>query len=153
MCFPVYQVVLARTLPVARLAHRSPQQRISPSKESRTTQIGNPKTQENRDEHRAFLQNRILVQIKSPRSINDFRILHGRPTAIPVVHAYCSRRASDFSWATRIYEPFPTRALAITTVRSEADLLQETPRCAILRTALRDDPAIGIRSLDGINDG
>src|SRR6202011_4731460 len=47
-------------------------------RESRTAQIWNPKTQENRDEHRAFLQNRIVVQIKSQRSINDFRILHGR---------------------------------------------------------------------------
>jgi len=47
-------------------------------KESRTAQIGNPKTQENRDEHGAFLQNRILAQIKSQRSINGFQILHGR---------------------------------------------------------------------------
>ena len=47
-------------------------------KESRTAQIGNPKTQENRHQHRAFLQDRILVQIKSHRSINDFQILHGR---------------------------------------------------------------------------
>src|SRR2546430_3932416 len=30
----------------------SPRQRISPSKESRTAQIGNPETQENRDPHR-----------------------------------------------------------------------------------------------------
>jgi hypothetical protein len=37
------QVVLAV---VARLAHPSPLQRISPSKESRTAQIENPKTQE-----------------------------------------------------------------------------------------------------------
>jgi hypothetical protein len=63
---------------VARLAHPSPLQRISPSKESRTAQIGNPKTQENRNQHTAFLQNRILAQIKSQQSINDFRILHGR---------------------------------------------------------------------------
>ena len=33
---------------VARLAHRSPRQRIPPAKESRTSQIRNPKTQENR---------------------------------------------------------------------------------------------------------
>src|SRR5262245_43347133 len=55
-----------------------PQQRISPSKESRTTQIGNPKPQENRHAHPAFLQNRLLAQVKSSRSINRFRILHGR---------------------------------------------------------------------------
>src|SRR5262249_44228276 len=34
-----------------------PRQRISPSKESRTTQIGNPKPQENWHAHPAFLQN------------------------------------------------------------------------------------------------
>jgi len=33
---------------VARLAHRSPRQRIPPAKESRTVQIRNPKTRENR---------------------------------------------------------------------------------------------------------
>src|SRR5262249_11897327 len=55
-----------------------PQQRISTSKESRTTQIGNPKPQKNRHAHPAFLQNRILGQVKSSRSINRFRILHGR---------------------------------------------------------------------------
>src|SRR2546428_8452186 len=48
-------------------------------KESRTAQSGNAKTQEDRHQHRAFLQDRILVQIKSHRSINDFQILHGRP--------------------------------------------------------------------------
>jgi hypothetical protein len=37
---------------VARLAHGSPQQRISPSKESRSRQIRNPKTQENQDHPR-----------------------------------------------------------------------------------------------------
>src|SRR5262249_53935071 len=70
------QVVLAI---VARLAHRSPRQRILPSKESRTAQIGNPKPQENPHAHPAFLQNRLLAQVKSSRSINRFRILHGRP--------------------------------------------------------------------------
>src|SRR6516164_11049091 len=69
------QVVLAI---VARLAHRSPRQRISPSKESQTAQIGNPKPQENPLAHPAFLQNRLLAQVKSSRSINRFRILHGR---------------------------------------------------------------------------
>src|SRR5215472_4236780 len=64
---------------VARLAHRSPRQRISPSKESRTAQIGNPETQENLGAHPAFLQNRLLARVKSSRSINRFRILHGRP--------------------------------------------------------------------------
>src|SRR5499427_5696038 len=59
------QVVLAI---VARLAHRSPRQRISPSKESRTTQIGNPKSQENPHAHPAFLQNRLLAQVKLHRS-------------------------------------------------------------------------------------
>jgi hypothetical protein len=68
------QVVLAI---VARLAHRSPRQRISPSKESRTAQIGNLKPQENSHAHPAFLQNRLLAQIKSSRSIKRFRILHG----------------------------------------------------------------------------
>jgi hypothetical protein len=34
--------------------------------------------QENRDPAPAFLQNPILVRIKSQRSINDFRILHGQ---------------------------------------------------------------------------
>src|SRR5579863_108497 len=56
----------------------SPQQRISPSKESRSRQIRNPKTQENHCPPTAFLQNRILAQVKSPRRINRFRILHGR---------------------------------------------------------------------------
>src|SRR5262245_10323164 len=69
------QVVLAI---VARLAHRSPRQRISPSKESRTAQSGNPKPQENSHAHPAFLQNRLLAQVKSSRSINRFLILHGR---------------------------------------------------------------------------
>src|SRR6516164_1886316 len=55
-----------------------PRQRISPSKESRTAQIGNPKPQENPHAHPAFLQNRLLAQVKSSRSINRFRILHGR---------------------------------------------------------------------------
>jgi hypothetical protein len=49
-----------------------------PSKESQNTKIRNPKTQENRDPAPAFLQNLILVQVKSQRSINHFRILHGR---------------------------------------------------------------------------
>src|SRR5262249_4672774 len=69
------QVVLAI---VARLAHRSPRQRISPSKESRTAPIGKPKSQEKPHAHPAFLQNRLLAQVKSSRSINRFRILHGR---------------------------------------------------------------------------
>src|SRR6516164_630461 len=55
-----------------------PRQRISPSKESRTAQIGNPKPQENRHANPAFLQNRLLAQVKSSRSINRFLILHGR---------------------------------------------------------------------------
>src|SRR6516164_4043929 len=55
-----------------------PRQRISPSKESRTAQIGNPKPQENRHANPAFLQNRLLAQVKSSRSINRFRIFHGR---------------------------------------------------------------------------
>src|SRR6266581_4040590 len=55
-----------------------PRQRISPSKESRTAQIGNPKPQENPHAHPAFLQNRLLAQVKSSRSINRFLILHGR---------------------------------------------------------------------------
>src|SRR4029077_20928943 len=58
----------------------SPPQRISPSKESRSRQIRNPKTQENHYQPTAFLQNRILAQVKSPRRINRFRILHGRLT-------------------------------------------------------------------------
>src|SRR5258708_6397856 len=73
----------------------SPQQRISPSKESRTAQIGNPKTQENRNEHMAFLQNRILAQIKSQRSINDFQILHGRLST-------SSRTTGVLSWHASI---------------------------------------------------
>src|SRR5262245_46805681 len=48
------QVVLAI---VARLAHRSPRQRISPSKESRTAHIGNPKPQE------ARMQTRLSCKI------------------------------------------------------------------------------------------
>jgi hypothetical protein len=56
-----------------------PRQRISPSKESRTAQIRNPKSQENRHAHPAFLQNRLLTQVNSSRSINRFLILHGRP--------------------------------------------------------------------------
>src|SRR2546423_1837877 len=58
-----------------------PRQRISPSKESRTAQIGNPKPQENPHAHPAFLQNRLLAQVKSSRSINRFLILHGRPSS------------------------------------------------------------------------
>ena len=68
---------------VARLAHRSPRQRISPSKESRTAQIGNPKPQENPHAHPAFLQTRLPAQVKSSRSINRFRILHGRLHSTP----------------------------------------------------------------------
>src|SRR6516162_7147959 len=56
----------------------SPQQRISPSKESRSRQIRNPKTQENQHLPTAFLHNRILTHVKSQRQINRFRILHGR---------------------------------------------------------------------------
>src|SRR4051812_30381498 len=56
----------------------SPQQRISPSKESRSRPIRNSKTQENQDLPTAFLQNRILARVKSQRQINRFRILHGR---------------------------------------------------------------------------
>jgi hypothetical protein len=41
---------------IAWLAHRSPRQQISPPKESRTIQIGNPKTQENRQPPLRFLQ-------------------------------------------------------------------------------------------------
>jgi hypothetical protein len=63
-------------------------------------------------------------------------------------------RRQRFSYGLRkIYEPFPTCALAVATVRSKADLLQKTPRCVILRTALGDDLAIGIRSPNSINDG
>src|SRR5205085_9216007 len=47
-------------------------------KESRTPPIGNPKTQENQHPPPAFLQNRILDQLKSQRQINRFRILHRR---------------------------------------------------------------------------
>jgi len=60
-----------------------PRQRILPSKESRTTQIGNPKPQENPHAYPAFLQNRLLAQVKSSRSINRFRILHGRLSSSP----------------------------------------------------------------------
>src|SRR6478672_186503 len=56
----------------------SPQQRISPPRESRSRQIRNSKTQENQDLPTAFLQNRILAHVKSQRRINRFRILHGR---------------------------------------------------------------------------
>src|SRR3954471_21647469 len=56
----------------------SPQQGISPSKESRSRPIRNSKTQENQDLPTAFLQNRILARVKSQRQINRFRILHGR---------------------------------------------------------------------------
>jgi hypothetical protein len=38
----------------------------------------NPETQENSNAQPAFLQNRILAQIKSRRWFNRFRILHGR---------------------------------------------------------------------------
>src|SRR5258705_9439757 len=54
--------------------------RIPPSKESCAPPDGNPKTQEIRHPHPAFLQNRLLAQLKSQRSINRFRILHGRQT-------------------------------------------------------------------------
>src|SRR5262249_59061301 len=32
--------------------------------------------------HPAFLQNRLLAQVKSSRSINRFRILHGQPLRV-----------------------------------------------------------------------
>jgi len=63
---------------VARLAQDFPPTANPQSKESQNTKIRYPKMQENRDPAPAFLQNRILVRIKSQRSINDFRILHGR---------------------------------------------------------------------------
>jgi hypothetical protein len=63
---------------VARLAHGSLPTANLPSRESRSAEIRNPKTQENRDPPTAFLQNRILAQLKSPRRINRFRILHGQ---------------------------------------------------------------------------
>src|SRR6266576_5531675 len=56
----------------------SPDSESRQSKESRTTQIGNPKPQENRHAHPTFLQNRLLAQVKLSRSINRFLILHGR---------------------------------------------------------------------------
>src|ERR671931_483932 len=60
-----------------------PQQRIPLSRESWDGKIGNPKTQENLHPHPAFLQNRILLQTKSARSIKRFRILHGRLAGLP----------------------------------------------------------------------
>src|SRR2546423_2289428 len=69
-----------------------PRQRISPSKESRTAQIGNPKPQENPHAHPAFLQNRLLAQVKSSRSINRFLILHGRLLNSPQIDATISQR-------------------------------------------------------------
>src|SRR4029079_6815382 len=69
----------------------SPQQRISPSKESRRRQIRNPKTQENHHPPTAFLQNRILAHVKSPRRINRFRILHGRLVCSPLESCARSR--------------------------------------------------------------
>src|SRR5262249_34808849 len=50
----------------------------SPPKESRTAQIENPETQENRDAHPPFLQNRLLTQVKSPRRSVAFEFSHGR---------------------------------------------------------------------------
>src|SRR5882724_4618140 len=70
----------------------SPQQRISPSKESRSVQIRNPKTQENRDPPPAFLQNRILAQVKSSRQINRFQILHGRLCGVNVSRRFTAVR-------------------------------------------------------------
>src|SRR3954447_10371034 len=65
----------------------TPQQRISPSKESRSRQIQKLKTQENQDLPTAFLQNRILAPVKSQRQINRFRILHGRLLALSAAPA------------------------------------------------------------------
>src|SRR5262245_43898480 len=76
---------------VARLAHGFPQQRISPLRESWGVKIGNPKTQESLHPHPAFLQNRILVQAKSARSIKRFRILHGRLRKNRIERIYDSR--------------------------------------------------------------
>src|SRR5262249_54448080 len=69
-----------------------PRQPILPPKESRTTQIGNPKPQENPHAYPAFLQNRLLAQVKSSRSINRFRILHGRLPRSAVIGRIVLRR-------------------------------------------------------------
>src|SRR5262249_23764770 len=74
---------------VARLAHGLPQQRISLSSESWRVKIGNPKMQENLHPHPAFLQNRILAQTKSARSIKHFRILHGRLLDFSIANDGC----------------------------------------------------------------
>src|SRR5258705_11786705 len=80
--------------------------RIPPSKESCAPPDGNPKTQEIRHPHPAFLQNRLLAQVKSQRSINRFRILHGRLLR-PIV---CSRSINDQRRATFSQERLSTRA-------------------------------------------
>src|SRR4051812_232834 len=79
----------------------TPQQRISPSKESRSRQIRKLKTQENQDLPTAFLQNRILARVKSQRQINRFRILHGRLNTIIIKgtrQANASSRAWRYGW-------------------------------------------------------
>src|SRR5258705_13832014 len=64
--------------------------RIPPSKESCAPPDGNPKTQEIRHPHPAFLQNRLLAQVKSQRSINRFRILHGRQVIFSGYHFWAA---------------------------------------------------------------
>jgi hypothetical protein len=86
---------------VARLAHGSPPTANLPSKESQSAEIRNPKTQENRDPPPAFLQNRILAQVKSLRCFNRFRILHGRPNSKLVSsHSFAisPRIPREFCW-------------------------------------------------------
>src|SRR4051794_15517122 len=73
----------------------TPQQRISPSKESRSRQIQKLKTQENQDLPTAFLQNRILARVKSQRQINRFRILHGR---LPKLEEQRRNLPSPIAW-------------------------------------------------------
>src|SRR5262249_23129154 len=58
--------------------HPKPPAREKRTPHTRTAQSGNPKPQENRHAYPAFLQNRLLAQVKSSRSINRFLILHGR---------------------------------------------------------------------------
>ena len=85
---------------VARLAHRlSPTANLTV--EGITKRPNPDPNARNRGAHQAFLQNRLLAHVKSSRSVNRFRILHGR------LITTLSRRTSIFL-VLSLLSPIPT---------------------------------------------